>query len=273
MIKRAELRSNVIANTTGDNLTRELKHETGFARRQELLKALWRLDSQSSKSFDPSSDRAQATKRSEFQLSAKEVAGGQGRTSKTLDDSPTVTDTAVIGEKGESVMSNEQSLSVLNQLYAAVKFSLANYLRYAKPWGSPAEESLRESIRRIADEQMEASDRVGSLIMERRGRVEGGAFPMSFTALNDLSLAYLAPSVLKDQERIVRVVESVANHIGSDSTAHALTLELLANARSHQDNLREVIEDRECDVPGNARIAHTSDNGCRKSTSAVVMAA
>lgn len=273
MIKRTELRSNVLANTTSDNLTRELKQETGFARRQELLKALWRLDSQPSKSFDPSSDRAHATKRSEFQLPAQEVAGGQERTSKTLDDSPPVTDTAIIGEKGPIVVSHQTLVESLNHLYGTLKYSLSNYLRYARPWVAPDDECTRKTIRGIADEQSDGADRLGSLIMERRGRVEGGAFPMKFTALNDLSLAYLVPSVLKDQERIVRVVESVANHIGSDSTAHAVTLELLANARSHRDNLREVIRDRECDVPGNARIAHASDNSCRKSTSAVVMAA
>ncbi|MCA9212933.1 MAG: hypothetical protein KDB27_07710 [Planctomycetales bacterium] len=271
MMKAATPTNDVGANSTYGNLTCKLEQEAGFARRQELLKALWRLEHPSAMTNPSSSDVPPAMEKRRTYLPARYVIE-QDRGPRTQSNS-SVTDTAATGEEGQSVMSNEQSLRILNQLYATAKFSLANYLRYAKPWGSPDDECLRDAIRNIADEQSEGADRVGSLIMERRGRVEGGAFPMKFTALNDLSLAYLAPSVLKDQERIVRVVESVANRIDSDSTAHALTLELLANARSHRDSLREVIGDRECDVPGNARIAHASDNGCRKSTSAVVMAA
>lgn len=170
-------------------------------------------------------------------------------------------------------MNDRQTLATLNELHAIENFSLANYLRYAKPWVAAADQRLDEAIRHIADEQMESSDRVGSLIIERRGHVEGGSFPMRFTAFNDLSVAYLAPRVMADQERIVREVGAVARQLCSDPAAYDLSNEILSAEHAHLDSLRDVIDGRKSGTCHNHEVARPSEPCCEKPNTAVATAA
>jgi len=141
-------------------------------------------------------------------------------------------------------LSEEQVLQILGRLYATLKFSLAGYLCYARPWSVPTDERLRQTLQEIADEQKKNSDRAGSLIIERRGHFKGGVFPLRFASFNDLSLVYLAPLVVEDLERIVREVKSLARQLASNAPAYNVTLEILWSEQALLDNLRELIDSR-----------------------------
>lgn len=170
-------------------------------------------------------------------------------------------------------MNEKQILAGLNQLYALEKFSLANYLRYAKPWVSPADQCLGEAIRRIGAQQLEYADRVGSLIIERRGHVESESFPFRFTAYNDLSLAYLAPRVMEDQERIVRQVSEVARQLRADAEAYDLVNEIFGGEQAHLDNLRELLDRPNRDTRRHAAVEGSREQRCQDNAPNVATAA
>jgi len=145
-------------------------------------------------------------------------------------------------------VSGEESLQILNKIYVMVRFSLAKYLRYTSPWSAPAEEHLRQAIRHIADEQMESSNRLGALIVDRRGSIARATFPVRYTAFNDLSLAYLAPHVIEDQEWIVREIKALAGKLAADPAAYDLVLEIAGVEQASLDNLRDLLTMNEHDA-------------------------
>lgn len=137
-------------------------------------------------------------------------------------------------------MNDEQMLNILSQLHGIERFSLANYLRDAHPWTDGNTAPLRQAVLQIADQQQKYADRLGELIVERDGYVEGKSFPLRFTAFNDLSFEYLASHVMEDQERIIREVKACTDELAGDFTAHSLALEILGAEQGHLENLREL---------------------------------
>ena len=137
-------------------------------------------------------------------------------------------------------MTNNDLLGILNELFAIEKFSLASYLRYASPWSKPNDEPLRKVIRQIGDEQQHFADRIGWFVVEHRGHVKGGSFPLRFTAFNDLSLDYLARRVMEDQEWIIREVRVCVSKLAGAPIAHSLALEVLDAEQAHLDRLAEM---------------------------------
>ncbi|MCA9266164.1 MAG: hypothetical protein KDA60_20030, partial [Planctomycetales bacterium] len=158
-------------------------------------------------------------------------------------------------------------------LYAIENLSLANYLRYARPWVATADQCLAEAIRHIGDQQREFAERVGSLIIERYGRVEGRSFPFRFTAYNDLSVAYLAPRVMEDQERIVRQVRAIAHQLCADAVACDLASEILGAEQAHLDNLRELLDKPRSDTSHQPAVAALSEQRCQDDAPHIATAA
>ena len=171
------------------------------------------------------------------------------------------------------MMSDKQTLRALNELYATERFSLANYLRYAKPWVAPSDQYLAEAIRRVSDQQLEYAERVGALIIDRRGRVEGGSFPLRFTAFNDLSLPYLASHVMEDQQRIVRQLSEVARQLRVDAVACDLMNEILDAEQSHLDDICDLLERTDSDRCHQLTVAERSERRCKDATHNVATAA
>lgn len=170
-------------------------------------------------------------------------------------------------------MNDKQTLAALKNLHAIERFSLANYLRYAKPWVSAADQCLCEAVRRIGNQQLEFSDRVGALIIERRGHVDGGSFPFRFTAYNDLSVAYLAPRVMEDQEQIVRQVRAIAHQLHGDAVACDLVNEILGAEEAHLDSLRELLSGQESEPCRKSAVASLGEERCKEHVASVATAA
>lgn len=251
--------ANMLANATADELMRELRHERMAARRQTLLKALWNLEQRAaepstrptvSRNPFPSGPVAKREGRS-----ADSSPRGQSRSGQTLGSVPNGSVTSNQPTEATIIMSNQDMLRALNELFAIENFSLARYLHYARPWSEPEDESLCDMICDIGDDQRRFANRVGSLIIERRGRVEGGLFSRRFTAFNDLSLDFMASRVFEDQVRIVRRVALIANQLAGDAIAHELALEILGAEHAHLDSLAEMLDDRTSDT-GTGGTAH-----------------
>ena len=267
--------SKMSAKPTTERLRDELKHETQMVRRQILLKALWKLEqriAQSSTKTIVSRDRvpdAMIAVRKGWRTDPLRHSPSRGV--ETLGDSPTASHAT--GETATVIMNGQQMLPILDDLFAIEKFSLASYLRYAPPWSKPDEEPLRNLIRNIGDDQQRNANRVGSLILEHCGHVEGGSFPMRFTAFNDLSLEYLARRVIEDQKRIVREVRMCANDLAGAPVTHSLALEILGAEQAHLDSLTKMLDGCTSDTDHQSKNIGLNETRSRKPGAVVATAA
>lgn len=133
------------------------------------------------------------------------------------------------------------SRAVLNHALNLQRFSLANYVRFAKPWANESDRGLLSVLSNIAEAHTEGATRVGQLLVERHACVNGGAFPARFTALNDLSVRHVAAQMVEDLERNVRRLRSCAEALNDDVTAREIVDELLHEEQHHLRTLRDAL--------------------------------
>ncbi len=130
---------------------------------------------------------------------------------------------------------------VLNRLLALLQYSLASYLGYARPWTHAGKAPLLEAVRRITADHDAHAQRVGRMILERRGKVELGCFPTGFTAYNDLALDYLARRLVEQQRELIREIAACAADLGGDPEASRLAEEIVAGEKQHLRTLTELV--------------------------------
>src|SRR5690349_16330051 len=107
----------------------------------------------------------------------------------------------------------------LNRLLVLFQYSLASYLGYARPWAQAGNRPLLKAVRGITADHQAHAQRVGKMILDRRGKVEPGGFPTRFTAYNDLALDYLAGRLVEQQRRIVTEVAACASDLSGEPVA------------------------------------------------------
>jgi hypothetical protein len=121
------------------------------------------------------------------------------------------------------------------------RFSLANYLRYARPWVREPDHVLLSVLFGIAQVQHENAARIGELLVQRHASVEPGTFPMVFTGLNDLSARHVAPHVVEDLERIIHELRLCAEVLRDDAIAREIVEAILRDEQRHAQILREEV--------------------------------
>jgi hypothetical protein len=132
-------------------------------------------------------------------------------------------------------------MRVLNRLLAAFQYSLASYLGYARPWTHAGNVRLLEAVRLMTADHQAHARRIGRLILERRGRLEHGRFPMRFTAYNDLALDYLARRLVEHERELIDEVARSVARLGGDPEARQLGEAILAVERQHLRTLTELV--------------------------------
>lgn len=128
----------------------------------------------------------------------------------------------------------------LNRLSVIHNRSLPMYLRYAVPWVRDAYDDAGVTLRDIAEDQQEYVDRIGELILESNGKVEMGEFPMLYTGYHDLSIDFLLPIMIREQEAAVQQIEACAEALRLSPIARGLAEESLGAAKAHLDTMREL---------------------------------
>lgn len=134
-------------------------------------------------------------------------------------------------------MKRQTPFDAINRVMNALRYSLANYLRFARPWSDVRGQSIAETIGCVADGQTRHVMRIGDLLVKRHGHVESRAFPKAFTGLNDLSVEYLLPLVIEDEKQIVRLVEASAAALEGDREASDLLAEIIECEKEHLQRL------------------------------------
>jgi hypothetical protein len=143
------------------------------------------------------------------------------------------------------MMGNIDRMAALNRLLDLERLSLANYLQYAQPWIGPKDQMLRETVERIAREELEWGRRIADLITRRRAGVNlSQSFPARYTAYNDVELRHLLDRLIEDEERIIGEVWAILADLRGDAEAEALAAEVLACEQAHMKMLRQF-----CDAP------------------------
>ena len=138
-------------------------------------------------------------------------------------------------------MNNDpRSIEILNQILQIEEYSLANYLMDARPWMRDGDEPLAATIARLYEDRLESAKKISHLIVDRDGYIQPGSYPLDYTGLNDVSLDYLYPLLVDQQERIVARLEELTEQLRNDPEAYALAQEILGNERGHLENLREI---------------------------------
>jgi hypothetical protein len=142
-----------------------------------------------------------------------------------------------------------KSESLLNHVLNLQRFSLANYLRFARPWTREADHLLLNVVFGIADAQTQNANRIAKLLVERHASVRPGTFPMRFTGLNDVSIRHAAPSVVEDLERTVHDLRWCAEALRDDDLARDIVQAILRDEQEHLQILRDELRHAQQTAP------------------------
>jgi len=138
------------------------------------------------------------------------------------------------------LMSPPSTTEILNRLLVLHVRSLPMYLSYAPPYQLGSHERAKGVLDQIVEDQKRTIDRLGALILESGGTIDYGEFPMSFTSLHDLSLAYLLKLLIERQQKSVAASAKLADMLSMAPYAQAAAREAVGEAKGHLENLQEL---------------------------------
>jgi hypothetical protein len=137
-------------------------------------------------------------------------------------------------------MNASSSIDLLNRLLAVQCRSLPMYLTDASPWMNPGDERAETTLNNIVTDQKRIAQRIVDLILDRRGVIDTGEFPMDFTDTHMLSLDSLLPELIHYQKQDLAVIEDCVRRLGRDAQARALAEEALGSAKAHLEALEHL---------------------------------
>ncbi len=129
---------------------------------------------------------------------------------------------------------------ILNRLLIVHFRSLPHYLHYATPSWHQGDETARDTLQVITDDQLRTVDRLGEMILENDGTVEYGVFPMLFTSYHDLDFSYLLNKLVDRQKKDIRAIEACVEMLTFAPMAKAVAEECLGAAKGHLDSLEDL---------------------------------
>lgn len=136
-------------------------------------------------------------------------------------------------------MSDSRNIDALNLLLARQYRSLAMYLTDACPWVG-GDEQAEATLVNIVTDQNRMVRRIADLILDRRGAVDPGEFPMEFTDTHMLSLDFLLTELIHYQKQDVASIEDCVRRLARDPEGRALAEEALGSERAHLEALERL---------------------------------
>jgi len=126
----------------------------------------------------------------------------------------------------------------LNRLLMIHNRSLVSYVKDARPWNGYGEvDDATELLDAIVTEQRRVVDEIGELLVERNYATSNGEYPLSYTALNDLSFAYLLRKLITEQRKTISTIESIVEQLDEDPQGLVLAQRALGAAKAHLEML------------------------------------
>ena len=129
---------------------------------------------------------------------------------------------------------------VLNRILVLHSRSLPIYLSYAPAWQISDAPEAMAVLEQIVADQKRIVDRLATFILENGGTVDSGEFPMSFTALHDLTVKYLVNLCIERQIKVISALEKLTEMLSLAPFAQSLAREVIGEAKGHLQNLQEL---------------------------------
>lgn len=118
----------------------------------------------------------------------------------------------------------------LNSMLILLRCSLVQYVAECWPWSSRDAVAARQAVLGAAAEQTQLVNQLAELLTDRRWPIDPGTYPDEFTEWNFVSLAYLWPRLMEDQDFVVAELTEAAHECADDREG----ARLLALARDSQ---------------------------------------
>ena len=118
--------------------------------------------------------------------------------------------------------------------------SFLQYVREAYPWATPRERELLAKLRELTDEERDGAAALSDFLRRHR-EMPGylGAYPMSFTRMNFVSLDRLLPLLVEEQRRGVARLEHDLAGV-QDAEVRGVLTAVLERKRRHLKVLEEL---------------------------------
>ena len=133
-------------------------------------------------------------------------------------------------------------IGVLGRLFCLLNRSLPMYLAGSDPWMQPGDQRAIKTLLDIVADQKHYAGRIAAMILEQRGLLDAGDFPMEFTELNMLSLEFLLGAMARYQRQTIVAIEQCVADLTDAPAARLLAEEVLGNARGHLEALEELLK-------------------------------
>ncbi len=132
-----------------------------------------------------------------------------------------------------------QHNDVLNGVLVLLRRSLLQYAAEAWPWTGSHSAALRAEIDQLIVAQSYRVRKLAELLDDRRWTIDFGAFP-DFTDQHFLSLTFVLPHLVENQQKIVREIELALPACAGDSEATALVAETLVGESQALSKLQQL---------------------------------
>jgi len=117
-----------------------------------------------------------------------------------------------------------------------------HYVAENSPWTPYADEESVKKLQTIVARQNAQIQRLADFIANRQGYLPGGSYPVEFTDLQYLSLAYLLKKLIPDQQHVLETLEADRAQIVTDAAARDMLTQLEVGVAENLQSLKELAE-------------------------------
>lgn len=129
------------------------------------------------------------------------------------------------------VMSQQNTVAVLNHVLDRLTHTILQYLGESAPWLATQEAVRQKALLGLIEKQQVAASRVAELLAERHGLVQLTNYPFDLSATHYCSFDFMRSHLVKDEETLVAELKSAASQLSHDAEAGRV-LEQLADDES-----------------------------------------
>lgn len=131
--------------------------------------------------------------------------------------------------------------------------SMMQYLGESYPWTTPENEGLLTNLRRMIDEENQMTEEIAKFLLRHRGRPPFlGAYPMSFTNINFISLDHLLPRLVSFQKGRLAELDVQVNKLLHEESREQVR-KLVEMKKRHLSQLEELTASRAQPNPSDRR--------------------
>jgi len=142
-------------------------------------------------------------------------------------------------------MPSPETIDILNRVLTILRRSFPQYVRYARPYVTAADEQAVETFQEISDGQNALGERVNELIVQSGALPDVASFPMEFTDTHDLDFDYLIRAAIGYQQQDIADLKECAESLQLAPAAKSLVEEALGMAKGHLESLEELTSERD----------------------------